>query len=154
LRARRPGELGFALAALAFSLWVLWQAWRISGFSSWSSPGAAPMLGAFILVVSAAVFVVRTARMPAAAGDIREILPRAVIAFTALIAAYMLALERLGFLLSSFLFLVGAMWVLGNRRVLFPVCVALVSLAAIYLVFQTAFSVVLPEGWLERTLLR
>ena len=36
---RLPGELVFMLIMLLFGLTALWQAWRISGFSSWSSPG-------------------------------------------------------------------------------------------------------------------
>ena len=121
------------------------------------------MFAALMLVLSALAFVYRTARMAAPEHYsglsrlqrfVAVMTPRAVVWFTALIVLYMLALERLGFLLSSFLFLGAAMTALGSRRMLFNVAVSAASLAAIYLVFQTVFSVVLPQGWLERTLLR
>lgn len=60
----------------------------------------------------------------------------------------MVVLEPLGFLLSSYLFLVIAMRVLGSRRMGLNALVALLSLAAIYVIFQTAFSVILPPGTL------
>jgi hypothetical protein len=41
------------------------------------------------------------------------------------------------------------MLVLGSQRILFTIIVSAVSLAVIYVVFQTAFSVVLPEGILR-----
>ncbi|MBK7472532.1 MAG: hypothetical protein IPI73_19865 [Betaproteobacteria bacterium] len=44
------------------------------------------------------------------------------------------------------------MFALGSRRIVFTLVVSAVSLAAIYLVFQTAFSVVLPEGVLRGVL--
>ena len=61
----------------------------------------------------------------------------------------MLTLERLGFILSSFVFLVAAMFALGSRRIWHTVLISAVSLAVIYVIFQTAFSVVLPEGVLR-----
>jgi putative tricarboxylic transport membrane protein len=50
---------------------------------------------------------------------------------------------------SSFLFLVASMFALGERRVLYSALVSAISLAVIYVIFQTAFSVVLPDGVLR-----
>ena len=155
---RLPGELVFMLIMLLFGLTALWQAWRISGFSAWSSPGALPMFAAFVMVVSGAKIVRDTLRVkgPETSREaslrrrfFREITPIAVISFTLLIALYMIALEPLGFLVSSFLFLVAAMFVLGDRRILHIAVISAVSLAVIYVIFQTAFSVVLPDGVLR-----
>jgi putative tricarboxylic transport membrane protein len=157
-RRRLPGELAFTLIMLLFGLTALWQAWRISGFSSWSSPGMLPMLAALTMACSALVFVRKTLRVKGTqvpAGSalsrlfFRQITPLPIVLFTVLIVVYMLALEPLGFVLSSFGFLVAAMFALGSRRVLFTVAVSAVSLAVIYVIFQTAFSVVLPEGILR-----
>ena len=41
------------------------------------------------------------------------------------------------------------MFALGERRVLHTALISVVSLAVIYVIFQTAFSVVLPEGILR-----
>lgn len=160
-RPRVPGELVFALAMLVFGLTALWQAWRISGFSSWSSPGVMPMIAAAVMSASALVFVRNTLRMkkPEISPDstsarqfVHQVLPLPVVLFTVLIVVYMFTLEPLGFIVSSFAFLAASMFALGSRRIVFTIVVSALSLAAIYLVFQTAFSVVLPEGVLRGVL--
>jgi putative tricarboxylic transport membrane protein len=155
---RLPGELTFVLVALLFALTALWQAYRISGFASWSSPGAVPMLAAFVMALSAVKVVastLRKSRPEVAPGSTlarafgHVLLPRVIVGFTLLIVLYMFALEPLGFIVSSFLFLVAGMWVLGSRRLGYDVLISAGSLAVIYAIFQTAFSVVLPAGVLK-----
>ncbi len=72
--------------------------------------------------------------------------PLTLVLFTLLIVAYMLLLEVLGFLVASYLFLLLSMQVLGSKRLGLNLVVSAVVLAAIFIVFQTAFSVVLPAG--------
>lgn len=155
---RLPGELVFVLVMLLLGLTASWQAWRISGFASWSSPGAVPMMAAVVMVVSALLFVRDTLRVkgpdagaaaPLSRQFFRQVTPSVIVWFTLLIVFYMLTLERLGFIVSSFVFLVAAMFALGSRRIWHTVLVSAVSLAVIYVIFQTAFSVVLPEGVLR-----
>ena len=67
---------------------------------------------------------------------------------TAAIFAYMLTLEWLGFIVSSYLFLVVAMRLLGGKRLGLNLLVSGLALAVIYVVFDTAFSVVLSAGTL------
>ena len=157
-RRRVPGELVFAVAMLLFGVTALWLAWRIAGLSSWSSPGVMPMIAAAAMSGSGLVILRNTLRMKRpeiAPGNtlsrqfFHQITPLPIVLFTALIVVYMLALEPLGFVLSSFAFLVASMFALGSRRILFTVVVSAVSLAAIYFIFQTAFAVVLPEGILR-----
>ena len=158
---RLPGELTFVLVMLLFSATALWQAFRISGFSSWSSPGAVPMLAALVMVAAGMRVVVVELRRKApeippgstlAAAFVYVVTPRAIVAFTLLIVLYMFALEPLGFVASSFLFLMLAMFALGERRIVRTLVISAISLACIYVVFQTAFSVVLPEGILKGVL--
>jgi putative tricarboxylic transport membrane protein len=78
----------------------------------------------------------------------RELTPLVLVAFAAAILVYKLALEWTGFVLSSYVFLVVSMWLLGSRRLVLNLVVSALSLAAIYIVFQTVFSVVLPKGTL------
>lgn len=155
---RLPGELAFALVMLLFGATALWQAYRISGFASYSSPGAVPMLAALVLLGASVRIVLAAVRQPPAevpeGGTLsrqfeRVLLPRVIVAFTALIALYMFALDPLGFVASSFLFLAAGMWVLGSRRIVYNLAISAVCLAAIYAIFQTAFSVVLPAGVLK-----
>jgi putative tricarboxylic transport membrane protein len=70
--------------------------------------------------------------------------------FIAVLVAYMVLLEPFGFIASSFFYLVASNLVLGERRYARMIVINVITLAAVYLVFQTAFSVVLPEGPLER----
>lgn len=158
-KPRLPGELGFASAMLLFGLTALWLSYRISGFSSWSSAGSVPLGTSFFLSVSALMIVLGTLRKPALPSTpgkpvtrqfYEQIFPLRHLLFTAVIVGYMLLLEPLGFIASSFLYLTGASLVLGERRYVHMIVANALSLVAVYLVFQTAFSVVLPIGPIER----
>lgn len=156
---RLPGELVFCLLLMVLGGFLLWHAYGISGFQSLASAGAFPMFAAVVMVVSAVVALVQSARKarsmpPKGESAVREfarrLLPGVLLLFTLVIAAYMALLERLGFVLSSYLFLVVSMFLLGSRRWVFNLVVAAVALTAIYGVFQTVFAVVLPPGaWLQ-----
>lgn len=154
-RARLAGELVFTLLLVGFSLFMLWQAYRISQFESLTSAGAFPMFATAVMLIAGLVIAGQTARarpVPAQPGEslarqfVRQITPFVVVSFTLAIVVYMLLLDVLGFLPASYLFLVVSMWLLGGRRIVLNLVVSALSLAAIYLVFQTVFSVVLPKG--------
>ncbi len=159
---RQPGEIVFTLLLAAGSVFMLWEAYGISRFESITSAGVFPMLATGTMVVAALLALRGTLRAPAAdAADgegvarqfLVKITPPVVVGFTAVIASYMVLLEPLGFILASYLFLVLSMGLLGSRRWGLNLLVSAVALAAIYLVFQTAFSVVLPKGrWLAGVL--
>jgi putative tricarboxylic transport membrane protein len=158
-RQRRPGELVFTLLLLAGSLFMLWEAYGISRFESITSAGVYPMLAALTMVATAALIVWSTVHTPPASGEpgqtlvqqfVHQLSPAVLVAFTAAIALYMLALQPLGFVISSYVFLVAGMRLLGSRRWGLNLLVSAACLAVIYLVFQTAFSVVLPKGtWVQ-----
>jgi putative tricarboxylic transport membrane protein len=157
---RLAGELTFILMLLAGSLFLLWTAYGISQFSSITSAGMFPMVAAAVLVCCALRILYETGRAApsprepnesAAAQLRRQLLPQVLWMFVLSIAVYMFLFERLGFLISSYLYLVVSMRVLGSRRWLLNMCVAALVLGFIYIVFQTVFSVVLPVGtwWQE-----
>ncbi len=154
-RTRAPGEMVYACLMLLMSAFLLWTAVGISGFKSYTSAGSFPMAAAAVMVVCALINVGQTARSVRQPGEPGESLPRqfmrailpGVVVWTSLaIVGYMILLERLGFVVSSYLFLIVCMWLLGGRRVWMNLGVSAVVLAAIYVVFHTAFSVVLPPG--------
>lgn len=159
LRERRPGEIVFTILLLAGSLFMLWQAYGISKFESITSAGVFPMIATLTMVATGGLILRNTLRCtlaPDAGGRtlaqrfVHELMPAALVTFTAAIAVYMGLLERLGFVVSSYLFLVVGMRLLGSRRWGLNLLVSALALAAIYLVFRTAFSVVLPTGsWLQ-----
>lgn len=154
-RERLPGELVFSCLMLLLSAFLLWTAFGISGFKSATSAGSFPMAAAATMLVCSLVVVVQTAPAPMAAAEAGESLPRhfvrriappVLLWTTAAIVAYMLTLERVGFIVGSYLFLIVSMWILGGRRIWLNLLVSALVLAAIYVIFQTAFSVVLPAG--------
>ncbi len=158
-RRRLPGELAFSIVLVAFSLFMLWQAYSISKFESFTSAGAFPMFAAAVMLISGLIAAAQTVRMtpaPAAAGEsvwrqfVRQITPAMLVQFVIAIATYMFMLERAGFVLSSYLFLVVSMGLLGSRKWFLNLWVSALSLGGVYLIFQTIFSVVLPTGaWLS-----
>lgn len=156
-RRRLPGELVFSMLLIVFSLFMLWQAYSISKFESFTSAGAFPMFAAAVMLLSglkAATETVRLTPLPGAEGEsawrqfVRQLTPGMLVQFVLAIAAYMFLLERLGFVISSYLFLVVSMRLLGSRKWVLNIWVSALSLALVYLVFKTIFSVVLPAGTL------
>lgn len=149
---RRPGELAFAVVLAAFSLFAAYQAWLIAGFSSVSSPGMFPMIAAGAMVVSGMIILAEAIRKkPEAERNtaqrfFADITPIRLLVFAALIVAYMLALEPLGFALSSFAFLFISISYLRRGNVLLNLLLSGASLAIIYIVFRYVFAVVLPAG--------
>ncbi len=151
---RLPGELSFMVLIVAFSTFMLWASYNISKFESISSAGAFPMVCAAAMLVTGLMSLLQTARAKLSLeGDetltqqfVRKLAPPQLVMFAVLISLYMFLLERLGFLLSSYLFLVCAMQLLGSRRIGLNLLISAGMLIAIYIVFQTAFSVVLPSG--------
>jgi putative tricarboxylic transport membrane protein len=171
-----PGEAVFASLLLLLSGFLLWSAHGISGLGSTVSAGAFPMGAAAVMVVCALVFVSRAARRPArsrtdrsapaqAAGTDaqavietpqaaaepaawRRVVPPVLLWNTLALGGYMLALETAGFHASSLVFLLLSMRLLGSTRWGLNAAVATGAVAAIHVVFQMAFSVVLPAGTL------
>ena len=151
---RLPGELTFMVLVVLFSAFMLWTAYGISRFDSISSPGFFAMVCAATMLITGGMNLVKTARakLVLEGGEtwaqqlVRKIVPLQLVLFALLILAYMLLLEVLGFLVASYLFLVLAMSLLGSKRIGLNVVVSFVVLAAIFIVFRTAFSVVLPAG--------
>ncbi|MFZ3582213.1 tripartite tricarboxylate transporter TctB family protein [Loktanella sp. DJP18] len=145
---RRPGELAFAIFLALASLGLLWNAYGIAGFSKLSSAGAIPMATAAVMVLTAVIVVVHTARQPVVAKEsiARDILPGVVILFVGLLVGYAVLLRPFGFLPTSALFLIVGVKVLSRRGWGFTVGVSLASLLVIWLIFRIVFSVLMPAG--------
>lgn len=156
-RERLPGELVFALLMALMSAFLLWTAIGISGFKSSTSAGSFPMAASATMLVCSLIVIAQTVRAPLAAGEpgesllgqwVRRIAPPVIVWTSLAIVVYMLTLEWLGFIVGSYLFLVASMALLGSRRWGLNLLVSAGTLAAIVVVFQTAFSVQLPPGTL------
>ncbi|SIO31091.1 tripartite tricarboxylate transporter TctB family protein [Vannielia litorea] len=145
---RRPGELAFAAFLLLASLGLLWSAWGISGFQALSAPGSVPMATTAVMVVTALIVVLKTARLPRITGETfsRDILPPVVLIFAAFLVAFGVALKPLGFLPTAALFLIAAIKILSRRSWPWVLVVSLGSLVLIWLIFRIVFTVLMPAG--------
>lgn len=148
---RRPGELLFAAVLTGASAFLLFDAWGIEnsfGPNGLSSPRAIPVAATFVMLLSAGLVLVQTARLPKDRAEtvLKDILPPVVMLFAALLIAYGLLLRPLGFLPTSALFLITAIKILGRRGWGWTLAVSLGSLLLIWLVFRIVFSVLMPTG--------
>ncbi len=151
---RLPGELTFMALIVLFSSFMLWAAYGISKLDSVSSAGAFPMVCALTMLVTGLMSLIKTAKAKLKLDNgetwlqqlVHKVLPLQLVWFTVFIVIYMLSLEVLGFLLSSYIFLAASMSLLGSKRIGLNLLISAGVLTAIYVVFQTVFSVVLPAG--------
>ena len=145
---RRPGELVFALVMLLASLFLLNSAYGIAGFDALSSPGAIPMATTAAMVLSAAVILWNTAKLPLDRTEslIKDILPLTVVMFALFLVAFGFLLKPLGFLPTSALFLIAAIKILGKRSWGWTVGIAVFSLVVVWLIFRIVFTVLMPAG--------
>jgi len=151
-RGRLPGEIIFAFLGLVLSLVLGYQAWTISGFSGLSTAGIFPMLATGTMVISALFVVMGTVRNnPEYQGNwlamfFADVLAPRIIVFAVLMTAYLFALQPLGFVISSFLFLFAGMAFLYRRRYLMLLALSAAAIAVVYLLFRYVFVVILPRG--------
>ena len=151
---RLPGDMTFMALIVAFSAFMLWSAFKISGFESVSAPGVFPMVCAAAMLITGLMSLRQTVKgrlhneegLTLVQLFVLRLAPPQLVAFAGLVSLYMLMLERTGFLLTSYIFLLLSMRVLGSKRLMFNAGISLLVLAAIFIVFRTAFSVVLPDG--------
>lgn len=152
-RKLRAGENAFAWLMMALSLFVLMQAYLISGFSSISSAGTFPMVAAAIMVVAMALTLLNNRKLAKPDADglkdelrraAKQVLPKVFLVYTGIIIGYMLLIQPLHFLPSSFAFLLVSMIYLKGSTVIKSLLISTLTLACIYIVFQYFFRVVLP----------
>tara|TARA_B100001146_G_C15957346_1_gene338196 strand:+ start:87 stop:605 length:519 start_codon:yes stop_codon:yes gene_type:complete len=155
-RTRKPGELAFAALIFATSLILLYSSYGISGFSALSGPGTFPMAATAIMAITSAAILMRTLQAPRdnQCGGIADIVPPVISGFCGLIAVYAVLLDRLGFLLASFLFLLAGFRFLHRGGWLRSLLLTIVSLVAVYIAFRVVFQVILPDGILLESQIR
>ena len=153
IRKLRAGENLFAWLMMALSLFVLIQAYLISGFSSISSAGMFPMVAAAIMVVAMALILLKHRKLAKPDADglkdelrraAKQVLPKVFLVYTGVIIGYMILIQPLHFVPSSFAFLLVSMIYLKGSTVIKSLIISTLTLACIYIVFQYFFRVVLP----------
>lgn len=146
--SRLPGEGLFTILLAVISAFLMYKAYEISGFEALSAPGTFPMAIAAVMLITSMLIALRTVRLPRSTivTSMAEILPWRVLFMVVMIALYAVAVQPLGFLPTSFIFLFVSMQVLKRGNPLKNLAIAAFSLLLVYGVFRLIFSVLMPEG--------
>ncbi|MCP4237781.1 MAG: tripartite tricarboxylate transporter TctB family protein [Aestuariibacter sp.] len=153
-RVRRPGELGFIVILIIFSIGAALQAFGISGFSDISGAGVFPMLAAGTMILSALVIFRNSwvSKSPSTANAsvskqfFNEVTPLRLVTILMMILVYVIAMPMVGFVLSSAGFIFLMLTYLWRKGVIISLTLSAFCLALIYFVFRIVFQVVLPQG--------
>ena len=155
-RRQLGGEMVIPGLAIAFTLYYFSTIWN----SPWTAQVSAFLVGSILLLVCA-IFLVRCgiwlARGEGSLGFANLISMNDIrtgrIGLIAATVGFCVFIERLGFTLATFLFLLVSMTILakGRRFGLILVLSALISLVG-WAVFIWAFDTRFPRGWFETTM--
>lgn len=156
----KPGERIASILFLLFSLYFLVESLRMFlDDPQPSSYGALPLFASIVMVASMlkVIFVDDFKRRGALSGEgwkqqakaaLNYVLSKDVILFILFIIGYIvLLLLRVGFILSSAIFMIGSMLYLmprDKKNIVSDVVFTVVLLAFLYLAFRVAFRIVLP----------
>jgi putative tricarboxylic transport membrane protein len=145
---RRPGELVFNLIMVLGSLFLLWSAVGISGFEALSAPGAVPMVTSATMLVCAGLILRETLAKSKVTGEKlqRDILPLSVVVTIGAVVGYALLLKPLGFLPTSFVFLLVLIRFLAGYSLFRSALLAAGIVLVVYLIFRIVFTVLMPAG--------
>jgi len=131
--------IGSAIAAGAYNLGL--------GALNRPGPGLFPFVigvGMAVISLSVTATAFRVAKVPALAAETRRALP--VIAVVAALIFYTFALERIGFVLCTLLFLVTLLGVLGPSSWLVAITATAGITVSSYLIFAKLLKINLPIG--------
>jgi len=157
-RRERLYELAVAVAVIVLGLLVLWQTRdiRISPMNAKIGPRVIPYIVGSGLVVVGSWYAIDLLRGSGPVGsvgedaedvDVEAATNWATVAWIGVsLVAYLVLLERAGFILASCVLYFGAAFGMGSRSVARDAVVAVVLSVAVYLLFTRGLSLRLPEG--------
>jgi len=147
---QRPGERILIWFLLAFSLFAFVAALMIPHLENLSSSGAFPIFISAILIGSATCILQQNRKRYAALPLREELrqartfsLPKIIVLYTIILLAYILLTAPLHFVPSTYLFLAGSFLFLKGGKPWKMLLIAALTLAVIYVLFQTIFKVFL-----------
>lgn len=153
------GELLLALGAVAFGLLVIWQTTqiRVAPIYSTVGPRVIPYIVGAGLVLTGLWLAVealtgRTTAGSAESEDVDLSLPtdwRTISLLAVALIAYLLLIERAGFVIASAVLFVGAAYAMGSRRYVRDGVIGILLSVALYLLFNRGLGLDLPAGVLE-----
>jgi putative tricarboxylic transport membrane protein len=145
------GEAWSAVALALVALLAVAQSWRLGvGPVTRPGPGFFPLLLAAALGLVAVALLVRAVQAPAAPLPAGPTVPRRLGVTLGALAAYVIAFERLGFVLATVGFLAFLFAVLGRYRWPVALVIAAGVAAGAWVLFDTWLQVRLPAGVLGR----
>ncbi len=148
----RAGEYYFDLIMLLVSLVVLFLAYQISGFQLCAA-GTFPLASSAVMVLSM-LLSLRSSRIKRRAGTARgseelklvmeSVFTRDVLVYACLAVLYILAIDLLHFLPTSFVFIALSIIYLKGSTPIKAIVISAGTLFSIYMIFQYFFQVLLP----------
>jgi tripartite tricarboxylate transporter TctB family protein len=150
----KKADIIAAVIVMPICLYVFYESTKWPVPALLGRPFLIPRGVAAFLLVAAGILLYRALKgqafpleSPLVGADLRRVSLTAVLTF-----GYLPLLERIGFIGTTFLYLLFFAWVLGERRrprlILFAILVPLVM----YTLFSTALHVPLPRGWIENAM--
>jgi putative tricarboxylic transport membrane protein len=156
---RNLGELLLALGAVLFGLLVIWQTTqiRVAPIYSTVGPRVIPYIVGAGLVLTGLWLAIealtgRTTAGSAESEDVDLSLPtdwRCIGLLTLALLAYLLLIERAGFVIASAVLFVGAAYAMGSRRYVRDIVIGVLLALALYVLFNRGLGLDLPAGVLE-----
>ena len=153
------GETLLALAAVAFGILIIWQATLIRLTPAYSKVGPRVIpyiVGAGLAVVGIwLAFEALTGRATAGTAESEDADPtlptdwRTVGLLVLALLAYLVLIERAGFIIASATLFVMAAFAMGSRRPARDIATGIVMAAILYLVFSRGLGLSLPAGVLK-----
>jgi putative tricarboxylic transport membrane protein len=153
------GELLLALAAIVFGLLVIWQTGQIRLTPAYSmvGPRVIPYIvgGGLVLVGIWLAFEALTGRAAMGSAESEDADPtlptdwRAVGFIAVALLAYLLLLERAGFVIASAVLFVVAAYAMGSRRYVRDIIAGVLMALVLYLGFTRGLDLRLPAGVLQ-----
>ena len=153
------GELLLALGAVLFGLLVIWQTTniRVAPIYSTVGPRVIPYIVGAGLVLTGLwlAFEALTGRTTAGSAESEDVdlsLPtdwRTISLLALALIAYLLLIERAGFVIASAVLFVGAAYAMGSRRFVRDIVIGVLLALALYVLFNRGLGLDLPAGVLE-----
>jgi putative tricarboxylic transport membrane protein len=150
------GELALALGAVVFGLLVIWQTTqiRVAPIYSTVGPRVIPYIVGAGLVLTGLwlAFEALTGRTTAGSAESEDVdlsLPtdwRTISLLALALIAYLLLIERAGFVIASAVLFVGAAYAMGSRRYVRDVVIGVLMALALYVLFNRGLGLDLPAG--------
>ena len=149
----RPAEVLFLALLLFLSVAIIYMSYKISGFSSFSSPGAFPLFVGVVMLFSCIMSLRETRKGKKSAYDtqineisaaLKILFPGKMMIFTLMIITYGYFLGSVGFLISTSCFLWVSMVYLKGATSLKAIWITILNVSLTYAVFRYIFLVLLP----------